>query len=143
MNGKRLVNLSTFSTEMGVEFYLQDDGSVLGSATLQKGHEGPPFHVHGGVLASLLDEAMGAAAWASGKRVVAVNLNFNFRKPVPLGMPLRIEGRVDRVERRKNFTVGQLLLPDGAVAVEGTGIFVEAPHIFENMSNPFAHVPEE
>ena len=143
MDGKQLVNLSTFSTELGVVLYLQDDGSVVGAVTLQKGHEGPPFHVHGGVLGALLDEAMGAAAWASGKRVVSVNLNFNYRKPVPLGVPLNISGRVEREAGRKIFTAAKIMLPDGVVAVEGTGIFVEAPQIFEGLANPFAHVPEE
>ncbi len=143
MSGKRLAHLSTFSTLMGVEFYLQEDGSVTGVVTLQEGHEGPPFHVHGGVLSALLDEAMGGAAWANGKRVVAVNLNFNFRKPVPLGVPLHVRGRIDRDEGRKCFTVGEIVLLDGAVAVEGTGIFLEAPHIFEGMTEPFAHVADE
>ena len=143
MDGKKLIDLSTFSTDLGVELYLQEDSSVIGVVTLQKGQEGPPFHVHGGVLGALLDEAMGAATWASGKRVVSVNLNFNYRKPVPLGVPLRITGRIDRVDGRKVFTAAEISLADGAVAVKGTGIFVEAPQIFEGMTNPFARVPEE
>lgn len=139
---RQLVNMSRFCVALGVEYRLEDDGSVTGVVTLQPEQEGPPFHVHGGVLAALVDEAMGAAAWASGKRVLSVNLNFNYRKPVPLGVPLRIVGRITGRERRKTFTSGQVLLPDGALAVEGTGIFVDAPEVFDGMSNPFAHPPE-
>ncbi|NWF70246.1 MAG: PaaI family thioesterase [Chloroflexi bacterium] len=128
---------------MGADFYLQADGSVVGLVTLAKDHEGPPFHVHGGVLAALIDEAMGAACWSSGKRVVAVNLNFNYRRPVPLAVALRVTGHIAGSERRKTFTTGAILLPDGTAAVEGSGIFVEAPQIFAGLANPFARLPED
>jgi acyl-coenzyme A thioesterase PaaI-like protein len=143
LDGKRLAHLSTFGTELGVELYLQEDGSVLGTITLQKGQEGAPLHVHGGVLAALLDEAMGGAVWVSGKPVMSVNLTLNYRKPAPLGTSLTIMGRVASTVGRKNFTQGQVILPDGEIAVEATGIFVEVPQMFDGLETPFAHVAEE
>lgn len=143
MDGIQLVNLSGFCTALGVELFLQADGSVLGRVTLRKEQEGPPFHVHGGVLAALIDEAMGAAAWASGKRAVSVKLTCNYRKPVPLDVPLHITGCIERSEGRKHFTAGSISLPSGETAAEGSAIFIEAPQIFEGLRNPFAHVPDQ
>jgi acyl-coenzyme A thioesterase PaaI-like protein len=143
LDGKRLANLSTFCTELGVKLYLQADGSVSGTATLQKGQEGAPLYVHGGVLAALLDEAMAGVLWASGRRVMSVNLTLNYRKPAPSGIPLTIIGRIDSAEGRKHFTLGQVVLPNGDIAVEATGIFVEVPQMFDDLSEPFAHVPED
>jgi hypothetical protein len=38
-----------------------------------------------------------------------------------------VVGRVERVEGRKAFTSGVILLPDDTAAVEATGIYVEVP----------------
>jgi acyl-coenzyme A thioesterase PaaI-like protein len=142
MDGKRLGNLSDFCTVLGVEMYLQDDGSVKGTVTLPSGYDGAPLHVHGGVLAALLDEAMAGVIWANGKRVMSANLTLNYRKPAPIGVSLTFIGRIDSVEGRKTFTVGQVLLPSGDVAVEATGIFIEAPQMFDGLEKPFAQVTE-
>jgi uncharacterized protein (TIGR00369 family) len=109
-----------------------EDGSTLARMTLGDQQQGPPQHAHGGVLALLLDETMGAAVWVNGHAVLAVNLNINFRLPVPLGVPLEVRGRVDEVFRRKVTTTGEIVLPDGTVAVTGSGVFARAPeHILE------------
>lgn len=92
--------------------------------------EGPPGHAHGGALAALLDEAMGAAAWLGGYRVLAVHLSFDYRRPVAVGATVQVTGEVERSEGRKVFTRGAITLADGALAVEAHGVFVEAPQFF-------------
>lgn len=124
MSRLKRVQGSRFSSWIGAQFYVETDGSVTVKAVLREEHGGPPTYVHGGVLAALIDEAMGAAAWHAGHRSFAVNLNFNYRQPVSPGVEIWVSARVERIEGRKAFTSGVLTLPDGAVAVEGTGIFV-------------------
>lgn len=120
------------------ELFADEHGNVTGTAIIDAAKEGPPGHAHGGSLATLIDEAMGAAAWRRGHRVLAVNLNMNYRRPVPLDVEVRVTGQVIRAEGRKVFTSGTITLPDGSVAVEGTGIFVEAPQYFAGTgTNPF------
>jgi uncharacterized protein (TIGR00369 family) len=134
MAGRRVVIGSTFvsgEAGIGARFYVLDDGSVCATLTPGKRQEGPPGLSHGGALAALLDEAMGAAAWAAGHRVLAVNLNVSFKQPIALGTEIRVVGYVERVEGRKVFTAGQITLPDGSTAAESTGIFVEAPNFFD------------
>lgn len=69
---------------MGVDWYQKEDGSIHADMVFTTAHQGPPSHVHGGASAAVLDEAMGAAVWRAGYIVVAVNLEINYKKPVPL-----------------------------------------------------------
>ncbi|MGB0387151.1 MAG: PaaI family thioesterase [Ardenticatenaceae bacterium] len=115
---------------MGIEWYMREDQSIYGEITLTKKQQGPPGHAHGGASAALLDEAMGSAAWHSGTPVVAGNLNVNFRRPVPLGVKVEIRAWVAKKSGRKIQAQSELRLPDGQVAVEGTGLFVEAKHMY-------------
>lgn len=140
MPPRRMVQGSNFvgsERGMSVTFALHDDGSVRALVVLDDRHMGPPGYAHGGALAALLDEAMGASAWAAGHRVVAVNLNVSFKHPVAIGAPVNVSGFVERVEGRKVFAVGQITLADGALAAESTGVFVEAPQFFERAGFTF------
>ena len=131
------------SCGFGAQFYADESGAISATLTLDDSKQGPPGHAHGGSLATLIDEAMGIAAWYQGHRVLAVNLNINFRRAVPLNVPVTVHGQLERVEGRKVFTTGKLTLPDGTVAVEGTGLFLTAPqYVGEGKPTPF-HEPGE
>ena len=94
------------------------------------GHRGPPGFLHGGIAATVLDETMASVGWAMDNvPCVTATLELKYRKPVPLdGRPIRIEAWRDRAEPRKMQRVqGRLLLEDGTVCVEASGIFVQAP----------------
>jgi acyl-coenzyme A thioesterase PaaI-like protein len=93
--------------------------------------QGPPGHAHGGASAAVLDEAMGAAVWRSGLKVVLANMNLNYHKPVPLSAPLRVEAWLERTEGRKAYALGRIVLVNGGeTAVSGTGLYIHAPHLF-------------
>lgn len=86
--------------------------------------EGPPGHAHGGSQAALLDEGMGAAAWLSGKTVLAAKIEINFRRPLPLGTVLTVRSEITRIEGKKVYAAGRLEADDGTVYSDGTGLFV-------------------
>ena len=143
MNHERLrVHGSKFSKWIGARFYVEADGSITATAVLREEHGGPPTYTHGGVLAALIDEAMGAAAWHAGHKSFAVNLNFNYRQPVPPYVEVRVSARIDHIEGRKAFTSGALMLPDGTVAVEGTGIFVAVADLPDDSGFQFIETVE-
>lgn len=54
---------------------------------------------HGGIVALLLDEAVGWAAWHAGHPGVTGRLQVSYRRPLKLGEPIRIVGKVDRMRR--------------------------------------------
>lgn len=119
---------------IGLTWYQREDGIILANFVFTEAQQGPPAHVHGGASAAVLDEAMGAVVWRAGYSVVAVNLEINYKLPVPLGQEIAIEARIAEVHPRKILTTSEMRLPDGSVAVTGRGIYVEAPHLFKDLS---------
>jgi acyl-coenzyme A thioesterase PaaI-like protein len=88
------------------------------------GAEGPPASVHGGAIAAVLDEAMGAACWMNRHAVVAARITINFRHLVPLGFAGRVEAWIDHIEGRKIFLTSRLTDDAGRVHAEGEGLFI-------------------
>lgn len=116
---------------IGITMFVDDDGVLTSEFTLNEAHQGPPGHTHGGASAAILDEAMGLCVWAAGHMVLAANLEVNYRKPLPLNQPLTLEVRITQVDERKIHTTGEIQLADSTVAVSGRGLYISAPHLFE------------
>lgn len=55
--------------------------------------------VHGGVVALMLDEAVGWAAWHAGHPGLTGRLEVRYRRPLQLGERVRVIGRVEQVRR--------------------------------------------
>ena len=103
-----------------------DDGSVVGDATLGAAYEGPAGYVHGGVSALLLDQACGEAAHASGRPGMTAVLTMKYRRPTPLG-PVRVEAAAVPGGGIKTTVRGRLIsLADGKeeLCVEAEGLFI-------------------
>jgi acyl-coenzyme A thioesterase PaaI-like protein len=111
-----------------VRYFLRDsDGRLVGRAWFGAGAQGPPGHAHGGSIAAVLDEAMGAAAWVAGHVAVAARLDTSFQRMLPLGTDATLEGWVEREEGRKIWTAGRLLDAAGEPFASATGLFIELP----------------
>ncbi len=111
-----------------LHFYEQDDGTILGKFTGQDIHQSYPGRMHGGVITAALDETIGRAIMIRyGEAIwgVTVELNVRFLKPVPLGVPLTILGRVTSDKSRIFEGSGELILPDGSVAADCVGKYVK------------------
>ncbi len=81
--------------------------------------------LHGGIAATLLDEIMVYAAYGVGKPVATVKLTVRYRKPVPIGQKIRVEGEVKSVSGRKVQAVGRILNSEGDVLVEAESLMYE------------------
>ena len=108
----------------GLHFAPQEDGWLTATYTFDELKQGPPGIVHGGALASVLDEAMTAAVFAAGQPAFTVNLNLEYRVAVQVGTTVTIQGRVDVIDRRKLHTLARVVLPDGMHAVEAKALFI-------------------
>ena len=100
------------------------DRRLLGRAWFGPETQGPPGHAHGGAVSAVMDEALGAAAWADGHHVVVARLSVDFRAMVPLGTDATFETWVERVDGRKVHTRGRLLAADGQLLAEGQALCV-------------------
>jgi acyl-coenzyme A thioesterase PaaI-like protein len=99
------------------------DGRCIGTVTFGAAYEGPPGHVHGGVITSAFDEMLGIANVAGGHGAMTAILTTRYRRPTPLHVPLRFEAWTDRVEGRRVIAKGRLL-SDETVLAEAEGVFV-------------------
>lgn len=123
-------------------FHLAGQRRVEGVINFDDSKQGPPGHAHGGAVTTILDEAMGASAWASGIPVLAVNLNVNLKNSAPLGIDIQVMGWVERVEGRKVFTSGEMRLPNGGLIASSTGVFVHVPD-FDMSLHPFLPLQDQ
>ncbi len=111
--------------EIGLHLkFERSENGARAHATLGDQFQGWRGIAHGGVALALLDEAMAYAAGYAGYRGVTGSMNARFRKPVPLGAPIEIEGRIKWM--RRNVLEMQARVIDGAgdVLVEAEGRFV-------------------
>ena len=106
--------------------YFRDTGasSLIAKAVFGPGTQGPPGHAHGGSMAALLDEAMGAAAWMKGHRAVAAELTVRFRTMLPLGSRALVRARVMNVDGRKVYVKGALTDGQQTLFAEGEALFI-------------------
>jgi acyl-coenzyme A thioesterase PaaI-like protein len=116
---------------IGLTWYARADGSIFTEVTLTIKQQGPLGHIHGGASAAILDEVIGVAIWRAGYNVAVVNLDIQFRKAIPVEATVTAHARLDRKEGRKFFGSGEIYLPDGSLAVSAKGVYIEAPHLFE------------
>jgi acyl-coenzyme A thioesterase PaaI-like protein len=100
-----------------------DNDEVYAEITMRPIHEGPPGGVHGGWVATLLDQLLGVANIASGNPSMTGELTIRYRKPTPIGVPLTLRSRTDSVDGRRVRTSGEILV-DGEVCAEAVGLFI-------------------
>jgi uncharacterized protein (TIGR00369 family) len=110
-----------------LDFLLADDGSVVSFPTVASVFEGHPGYLHGGIIATLLDEAMSKAVRARGRSSMTRKMEVDYLRPVPSETPLRLEGRIDRNEPRKYWAEARILDENGRLLAEAKGLFIEVP----------------
>jgi uncharacterized protein (TIGR00369 family) len=111
-------------------FYELDNKELLAVFRPREEHQSYPGRLHGGIISTILDEAIGRAIMIKTKGEiwgVTIDLQVRFKKPVPLDEELRVIGRITRDSSRFFEGSGELLLPDGSVAAEGHGKYLKAP----------------
>ena len=107
--------------------FFQDARQVWTEFTPGPQHQGYPGLTHGGIIYTLLDETIGRVAFLHNKWVVTARMQVRYRQPVPVGQKLRVEGEIVRLRGRVLEAAGRALLPDGTVAAEASGLFMELP----------------
>jgi uncharacterized protein (TIGR00369 family) len=96
---------------------------------LGKRYTGPPGHCHGGVIATILDEAMGKVNKLRSVIALTSEITVHYLKPVPLNRPLRVESRELRVRGRRHINVAEILNQKGEILARSQGTFIAIdPH---------------
>ena len=79
---------------------------------------------HGGIIATLLDEAMGKVCRFRQVRAVTAELTVQYLKPVKVDEEIVVEGFETDQKGRNLFHVGEIRNSAGEVLARGTGRFV-------------------
>ena len=93
---------------MKLKFILDEDRQTFVCRfRLSNRYSGPPGHCHGGIIASILNDAMGKVNKLHHVVALTREMTVEYLKPVPLHKPLRVEGREikgadDSRQRRRN-----------------------------------------
>jgi acyl-coenzyme A thioesterase PaaI-like protein len=110
-------------------FYSTGPGQVASEYVAPEKYQGYPGVVHGGIVASMLDEIVGRAAMEadSDRFMMTAKLEIRFRQPVPVAQPLRLEGQMVRRRGRVAHATGRVVLLDGTIAAEAQAVLVDLP----------------
>ena len=96
-----------------------------------QGYEG---FVHGGIISTLLDEAMAKLVYELGYQAVTASLQVRFKRPAPILEPLFVCGEITEVNRKLVRAKSSIMRKDGTLLAEGTSSLVrqgsagQAPH---------------
>ncbi len=111
-----------------LSFTIDDHDTVNITATaivtLQRVHEGPPGHIHGGIIATLFDEAMSKLNRPLNTLAMTRHMEVDYLRPAPLYVPLTLISRHDRCDGRKLFHTASLATADGRALATAKGFFL-------------------
>ena len=113
-----------------LRFYDTTEGEVIVETTVPEQFQGYPGIVHGGIVASLVDEALGRVHMGSPndpRFMFTARLTVNYRKPVPTGQPIKVVAQALKSKRRSATSTAQVLGPDGELLAEAEAVLVNVP----------------
>jgi uncharacterized protein (TIGR00369 family) len=111
-------------TGLRLRFFVDPERKVVCRVRLARRFAGPPGHAHGGIIATLLDEAMSKANRAREILAMTRHIEVNYLRPVPLGVPLTLTARHVETHGRRHNCEAQIADAAGQVLATGKAIFV-------------------
>jgi uncharacterized protein (TIGR00369 family) len=108
---------------LGLEFMV-DDERVYATMRLDERHEGAPGFVHGGIVATALDDTLGTLLVVLRIPAVTAKLEVDYRRPAFLHRDFAIEAWCDRIEGRKLHLRGEVR-EDGELVAEAHALFLQ------------------
>lgn len=128
-NSSRNCIVCGVNNELGlkVSFYELENNELVAICDTKDWHQSYPGRVHGGMSAALLDETIGRAISIHDETIwgVTVSLELKYRKPVPTDCTVKVVGRITKENRRMFEGSGEIILPNGDVAVTATARYMK------------------
>lgn len=108
-------------------FYELENGELVAIFQTLEEHQSYPGRLHGGVAAAILDETIGRAIMITEGNIwgVTIELQLKFKNPLPLNTELKAVGRITKNSRRIFEGTGEILLPNGEIAVTAHGRYMK------------------
>ncbi len=100
--------------------FIKDGEAISAEFTPDKMHQGWPGLLHGGIVMTLLDEAMSNIAYATGKTTLTARMEVTWRQPVKVAETLVVTAWITRQRKKIIETAGKVTLKDGTIIAEST-----------------------
>ena len=100
--------------------FVREHDTVKAEFTSDKAHQGWPGLLHGGILSTLLDEAMSHAAYTTGNTCLTASITIRQRQPINVETPLLVTARITSHRKKIIETEGRVYLKDGTLVAEST-----------------------
>ena len=110
-----------------IQFSPAADGTIEGHWVATRTWEGFAGIIHGGIVSTVLDEAMSKAVAAAAIKALTAELRVRFHLPVRPGQPLTIRGWIVERHRRRIRTEAALTGDDGQEFAHGWATFLPVP----------------
>ena len=101
-----------------------DDHAVRAQALIDARYQGWQGITHGGIIATMIDDAMAHAGAAAGYAGFTARIDVRFRKPVPIGEVAVVRAWVTRRKRNVLHIASQVFDEQGTVFASAEGSFV-------------------
>jgi uncharacterized protein (TIGR00369 family) len=111
----------------GMKLTFEQDNAnrrIVGRFVLGERFQGGAGFAHGGIIATLLDEAMGKVCRFRDLRAVTAELMVEYLKPVSVDKEIVVEGHEVEQKGRNLFMAGEIRNSEGIVLARGRGRFV-------------------
>ncbi len=110
---------------MRLKFSLDEDSrKAICHFKLSRKYTGPPGHAHGGIIATILDEAMGKVNKFRNVLALTASMEIKYLKPVPLNQPLTVTSAEQSVDGRRHINMAEISNAKGEVLARSTGTFI-------------------
>jgi acyl-coenzyme A thioesterase PaaI-like protein len=96
----------------------------VGRFRLARRYQGPPAHAHGGIIATILDEAMGKVNKIRSVIALTSEMDVQFLKPVPLFRPILVESWEKSHRGRRHTNVAEIRNEMGELLARGRAVFI-------------------
>ncbi|HEY2388501.1 MAG TPA: PaaI family thioesterase [Candidatus Binatia bacterium] len=114
-----------FTQSLGVEYLVDGGGLRRLALTLTPLHMSRANRVHGGVLFTLLDTALGGAVvngLPAGRGCATLELKINYFRPIQHGR-IVAEGRLVNLSRNTAYAEGEVRNEEGKILAKASGTF--------------------
>jgi uncharacterized protein (TIGR00369 family) len=115
------------ANDAGMKLTFEQDNvkrKIVGRFVLGERYQGGGGFAHGGIIATLLDEAMGKVCRFREVRAVTAELTVNYLKPIDVTKEIVVEGYETEQKGRNIFMAGEIRNDAGDVLAKGTARFV-------------------
>ncbi|MFW6016564.1 MAG: PaaI family thioesterase [bacterium] len=109
---------------LGLNFESQENNKVKAVFTPLEEHQGYEGIVHGGIVSTLLDEAMVTAIVAQGREAVTAELNIRFKEAIKIGEELHIIGTITMEKSKMVCTIGEIRNKEGKLKAKAEAKFI-------------------